>query len=182
MYELPRLLDLLDKLLSFSPMTRMVVEEALAHPYLEEYSDPKDEPVAEKPFQAEVTVEIYMTRYMITHCKRKLIPSHHYQKMTEYQISGAFLDSLILLAVPVCPSLKTLYFRQYYLLENCSALIWPGASFIPVWDWRSSYTDLDRVGIPGSHQIQEMKKICYCVVARISNKLPTSNLVSFHYK
>ena len=50
----------MDKLLSFSPMTRMVVEEALAHPYLEEYSDPQDEPVAEKPFQAEVTVEIYL--------------------------------------------------------------------------------------------------------------------------
>ena len=51
-----RLLDLLGKLLSFNPLTRMTVEEALAHPSMEEYYDPTDEPVAEKPFQFEVTI------------------------------------------------------------------------------------------------------------------------------
>ena len=45
---------MLDKLLGFNPMTRMTVEHALAHPYLEEYYDPDDEPVAEKPFNFEV--------------------------------------------------------------------------------------------------------------------------------
>ena len=49
-----RLLDLLGKLLSFNPLTRVTVEEALAHPSMEEYYDPTDEPVAEKPFQFEV--------------------------------------------------------------------------------------------------------------------------------
>jgi len=43
-------LDLLSKLLAFNPDERFTVEEALAHEYLEQYYDPQDEPVAEKPF------------------------------------------------------------------------------------------------------------------------------------
>ena len=45
---------MLDKLLSFNPITRMTTEQALAHPYIAEYYDPDDEPVAEKPFTFEV--------------------------------------------------------------------------------------------------------------------------------
>jgi mitogen-activated protein kinase 1/3 len=65
-------LDLLDKMLTFNPHNRIGVEEALAHPYLEQYYDPADEvctclfyavdlniliglcfiqPVAEEPFR-----------------------------------------------------------------------------------------------------------------------------------
>ena len=40
-------LDLLDKLLTFNPVKRITVEEALKHPYLEPYHDPDDEPTAE---------------------------------------------------------------------------------------------------------------------------------------
>lgn len=36
-------LDLLDKMLTFNPHNRITVEEALAHPYLEQYYDPADE-------------------------------------------------------------------------------------------------------------------------------------------
>lgn len=36
-------LDLLDKMLTFNPNNRITVEEALAHPYLEQYYDPADE-------------------------------------------------------------------------------------------------------------------------------------------
>lgn len=36
-------LDLLDKMLTFNPHKRIEVEEALAHPYLEQYYDPTDE-------------------------------------------------------------------------------------------------------------------------------------------
>lgn len=39
----PRALDLLDKMLTFNPHNRISVEEALAHPYLEQYYDPNDE-------------------------------------------------------------------------------------------------------------------------------------------
>nr|BAC02940.1 mitogen-activated protein kinase [Halocynthia roretzi] len=46
-------LDLLDKMLTFNPNKRITVVEALAHPYLEQYYDPADEPVAEKPFTFE---------------------------------------------------------------------------------------------------------------------------------
>ena len=50
----PSQLDMLDKLLSFNPMTRMTTEQALAHPYMAEYYDPEDEPVTQKPFSFEV--------------------------------------------------------------------------------------------------------------------------------
>ena len=46
-------LDLLDKMLNFNPAKRINVEDALAHPYLEQYYDPADEPVAEQPFTFE---------------------------------------------------------------------------------------------------------------------------------
>jgi len=36
-------LDLLDKMLTFNPHKRITVEEALAHPYVEQYYDPADE-------------------------------------------------------------------------------------------------------------------------------------------
>ncbi|KAK1328579.1 hypothetical protein QTO34_012152, partial [Cnephaeus nilssonii] len=36
-------LDLLDKMLTFNPHKRIEVEQALAHPYLEQYYDPSDE-------------------------------------------------------------------------------------------------------------------------------------------
>ena len=35
---------MLEKLLNFDPAARMTVEEALAHPYLQSYHDPTDEP------------------------------------------------------------------------------------------------------------------------------------------
>ncbi|CAH1399960.1 unnamed protein product [Nezara viridula] len=47
----PKALDLLDKMLTFNPHNRIVVDDALAHPYLEQYYDPADEPVAEEPFR-----------------------------------------------------------------------------------------------------------------------------------
>jgi len=55
-------LDMLDKLLSFNPMTRMTTEQALAHPYMAEYYDPEDEPVAQKPFSFEVEIDDLPTK------------------------------------------------------------------------------------------------------------------------
>jgi len=52
-----RCLDLMDKLLAFSPSSRLSVEDALAHPYLENYYDPQDEPTAETPFNFEVEID-----------------------------------------------------------------------------------------------------------------------------
>ena len=42
-FNLVTALDLLDKMLTFNPHKRITVEEALAHPYLEQYFDPADE-------------------------------------------------------------------------------------------------------------------------------------------
>ncbi|KAF6774806.1 hypothetical protein AHF37_05894, partial [Paragonimus kellicotti] len=52
-YASAKALDLLDKLLCFIPSRRISVEDALAHPYLEQYYDPTDEPVARVPFTHE---------------------------------------------------------------------------------------------------------------------------------
>lgn len=53
----PKALDLLDKMLTFNPHKRQTVEELLAHPYLEQYYDPADEPVAEEPFTFEMELD-----------------------------------------------------------------------------------------------------------------------------
>ncbi|CDZ96328.1 mitogen-activated protein kinase [Phaffia rhodozyma] len=42
----PQACDFLQKTLTFDPKTRLTVEQALEHPYLEAYHDPDDEPIA----------------------------------------------------------------------------------------------------------------------------------------
>ncbi|PWN48461.1 putative MAP kinase Kpp2 [Violaceomyces palustris] len=42
----PLAIDLMEQCLTFSPRKRITVEAALAHPYLEPYHDPEDEPTA----------------------------------------------------------------------------------------------------------------------------------------
>ena len=42
--------DLLEKMLVFDPRTRITATDALAHPFLEPYHDPTDEPEASEPF------------------------------------------------------------------------------------------------------------------------------------
>ncbi|KXN68123.1 Pkinase-domain-containing protein [Conidiobolus coronatus NRRL 28638] len=43
----PLAIDMLEKLLAFNPRKRITCEEALKHPYLEQYHDPEDEPMAQ---------------------------------------------------------------------------------------------------------------------------------------
>lgn len=50
-------LDLLEKMLTFNPHKRIEVEDALAHPYLEQYYDPQDEPVAQEPFRFDMELD-----------------------------------------------------------------------------------------------------------------------------
>ncbi|KAG7231813.1 hypothetical protein INR49_010322 [Caranx melampygus] len=45
----PQALDFLEKILTFNPMDRLTAEEALAHPYMADYSFPLDEPVSLHP-------------------------------------------------------------------------------------------------------------------------------------
>lgn len=40
----PQAIDLLEKMLELDSDKRITAEQALAHPYLEKYSDPTDEP------------------------------------------------------------------------------------------------------------------------------------------
>jgi len=53
----PQALDLLERMLTFNPHRRIKVEEALAHPYLDQYYDPQDEPVAQEPFKFEMELD-----------------------------------------------------------------------------------------------------------------------------
>ncbi|KAG1339148.1 mitogen-activated protein kinase 5 [Cocos nucifera] len=46
----PAAIDLVERMLTFNPSTRITVEEALAHPYLERLHDIADEPVCMEPF------------------------------------------------------------------------------------------------------------------------------------
>lgn len=46
----PAAVDLLEKMLVFDPRARISATEALAHPFLEPYHDPTDEPEAAEPF------------------------------------------------------------------------------------------------------------------------------------
>ncbi|CAF1572385.1 unnamed protein product, partial [Didymodactylos carnosus] len=52
-------LAMLDFLLTFNPNRRVSVEEALAHPYLAQYFDPTDEPVATHPFTIDMEFDDY---------------------------------------------------------------------------------------------------------------------------
>ncbi|XP_051580727.1 mitogen-activated protein kinase 6-like [Myxocyprinus asiaticus] len=53
----PEALDFLEKILTFNPMDRLTAEEALAHPYMSDYSFPLDEPVSTHPFHIEDEVD-----------------------------------------------------------------------------------------------------------------------------
>lgn len=64
-------LDLLGKMLTFNPYKRISVEEALAHPYLEQYYDPADEvKFDELPW---LLMNVHKS-YYFTACCRRTIP------------------------------------------------------------------------------------------------------------
>ncbi|KAJ8249304.1 hypothetical protein GJAV_G00233360 [Gymnothorax javanicus] len=50
-------LDFLEQILTFNPMDRLTAEEALAHPYMSDYSFPLDEPISSHPFHIEDEVD-----------------------------------------------------------------------------------------------------------------------------
>lgn len=50
-------MDFLEKILTFNPMDRLTAEEALAHPYMADYSFPLDEPISLHPFHIEDEVD-----------------------------------------------------------------------------------------------------------------------------
>ncbi|XP_019908329.2 mitogen-activated protein kinase 4 isoform X1 [Esox lucius] len=46
-------IDFLERILTFNPMDRLTAEAALAHPFLQQYSCPQDEPMSPQPFRIE---------------------------------------------------------------------------------------------------------------------------------
>eukprot|EP00210_Caulerpa_lentillifera_P005220 g4987.t1 len=61
--------DLLDKLLQFNPDKRITAEEALKHPYVSQFHNPVDEPVASKVFTTPVNEN---TQFSISHYRDTL--------------------------------------------------------------------------------------------------------------
>ena len=59
-----RVLSLLDKMLRFNPGFRVTATEALEHPYLEQYYDPDDEPVAKHPFTFDMELDDLTTEQL----------------------------------------------------------------------------------------------------------------------
>lgn len=49
----PLAIDFLERILTFNPMDRLTAEAALAHPFLQQYSCPQDEPMSPQPFRIE---------------------------------------------------------------------------------------------------------------------------------
>ncbi|CCA67322.1 related to MAP kinase [Serendipita indica DSM 11827] len=96
----PQALDLLEQLLTFNPKTRIDVEGALAHPYLEPYHDPGDEPDAtpldpsffDFDYQKDITKEELKALIFEEVCK----PAHH-------QVPVATLDP----STPIAPTADT---------------------------------------------------------------------------
>ncbi|XP_029986766.1 mitogen-activated protein kinase 6 isoform X2 [Sphaeramia orbicularis] len=74
-------LDFLEKILTFNPMDRLTAEEALAHPYMSDYSFPLDEPVSLHPFHIEDEVDDIL---LMDHSH-----SHTWDKFHESQLSEA---------------------------------------------------------------------------------------------
>ena len=77
----PDALDLLDRLLAFDPSSRISVEEALEHRYLQIWHDASDEPSCPTPFdfQFEVVEEIPEMKEMI------LAEVNHFRQMVRVQ-------------------------------------------------------------------------------------------------
>ena len=65
-------LDLLDKMLTFNPETRISAEQALSHPYLKEFANPDNEPVASDPFYIESEVNDYQPENTMKEMIRQL--------------------------------------------------------------------------------------------------------------
>jgi len=75
-------INFLQRTLTFDPMKRMTVEEALAHPYLSTYHDPDDEPIASPLGSEEFEFDLYKERLSKKDLKELL-----YEEILSFQSS-----------------------------------------------------------------------------------------------
>eukprot|EP01137_Pigoraptor_chileana_P007302 Opistho-2@52710 len=69
-------LDLLDKMLTFNPENRITIDDSLAHPYLQQYYEPDDEPVAEAPLTFDYDEENLPTPMLKEIIYREMVEFH----------------------------------------------------------------------------------------------------------
>ncbi|XP_054895352.1 mitogen-activated protein kinase 4 isoform X2 [Poeciliopsis prolifica] len=62
----PLAVDFLERILTFNPMDRLTAEEALSHPFLQQYSCPEDEPVSSHPFHIEDELDSLITEQSVS--------------------------------------------------------------------------------------------------------------------
>lgn len=98
----PLAIDLLEKMLELDADKRITAEQALAHPYLEKYSDPSDEPISAMYDQSfedmELTTEkwkgntlnvVYLNTIIVSLFYRIGFPrSSHVQTPSQHTSSG----------------------------------------------------------------------------------------------
>ena len=65
----PLAIDLLEKMLELDADKRITAEQALAHPYLEKYSDPSDEPTSQLYDQSFEDMDLETERWKGKHLK-----------------------------------------------------------------------------------------------------------------
>ncbi|XP_061830662.1 mitogen-activated protein kinase 6 isoform X2 [Nerophis lumbriciformis] len=90
----PQALDFLEKILTFNPMDRLTAEEALAHPYMADYSFPLDEPISLHPFHIEDEVDdILLMDHSHSHTWDRYHDSQSCSRYHDSQLCSRYHDS-----------------------------------------------------------------------------------------
>lgn len=81
----PLAIDLLEKMLELDADKRINAEQALAHPYLEKYSDPTDEPTSSPYDQSFEDMDLPTEKWK---GKSNLLQMHMYQITNEFSLQS----------------------------------------------------------------------------------------------
>uniref|UniRef100_A0A3Q2CTX3 Mitogen-activated protein kinase 4 n=1 Tax=Cyprinodon variegatus TaxID=28743 RepID=A0A3Q2CTX3_CYPVA len=85
----PLAVDFLERILTFNPMDRLTAEEALTHPFLQQYSCPEDEPVSSHPFHIEDELDSLITEPSLSSSDSPVDP----RKYSHSSSAERFLES-----------------------------------------------------------------------------------------
>ena len=120
-------IDLLERMLDLDPDTRITAEQALAHEYLRQYSDPLDEPVSpnydqsfeEKDFE----LSHWKSRFSsisISFIFCRIFTTTNYASSSRFRLYFSnFSDTKVLYFASLAVYYKTLHFRKMFSTYIC---------------------------------------------------------------